>query len=69
MNRIKKENVIIDHRRQGEEKNIFWGDYPIRNALTDRKLKKNLDFYFSSLAEYFETHEKECKRLGFRYEF
>ena len=69
MRKIKKENVAVDYRKQGEEKNIWFGDYPMKNIMTGRKLRKTFEFYFSSFEEYIMIHEKECKRLGFRYEF
>jgi len=44
--------AIIDHPRQAKQKNIWIGDYPMINAWTGRKLKRNFDFYYSDYKDY-----------------
>ena len=53
---------IVDWERQNQERNIHWGDFPMINFNTGRRLRKNCDFYYSSWDEYV----KETKGFDYR---
>ena len=49
---MKKIIAIVDWRQQDSEKNMYWGDFPMINYNTNKRLKNNCDFYYSSWGKY-----------------
>ena len=49
---VEKRNISVNHPQQQIEKNIDWRDYPCMNTRTERKLRKNLGYYFESWKDY-----------------
>ena len=55
MKKIPKNVISVDHHRQKIEGNSFWGDYPCVRTDTGRRLRRSLDYYFSSWKDYCEN--------------
>ena len=52
---------IVDWKIQYSEKNVHWGDFPMKNYNTGRKLKRSCDYYYSSWDEYInKTLNYDC---------
>jgi len=50
---MKKEIIpIVDWKQQDSEKNVHWGDFPMMNFFTHKRLKNNCDYYYSDWNEY-----------------
>ena len=56
MAKIEKRNIQVDWKKQHEEKNISWKDYPVYNTKTGKNLKNPLGFYFETWKQYFNRH-------------
>ena len=49
---MKKIIAIVDWKVQSSEKNMYWGDFPMVNFFTNKKLKHNCDYYYSDWDKY-----------------